>query len=119
MAVSLVELQKAEKSLREVLAMPYSDIVRDAAIQRFEFCIELAWKTLKKKMGSTSVAPKVIIREGAQQGLIADPSLWIRYIDARDMTSHTYNEDTAKSVFKTIQLFLPDLEKLRQKLEEL
>lgn len=113
-----MELQKAEKSLREVLAMPYSDVVRDAAIQRFEFCIELAWKMLKKKMGSSSVAPKAIVREGAQQGLIADPSEWIRYIDARNLTSHTYNEETARNVFETVQRFLPDLEKLRKKLEE-
>lgn len=117
MAASLVELRKAAESLKEALATPYSDLVRDAAIQRFEFCIELAWKVLKKVMGTTSVAPKAIVREAAQQGLIEDPKAWIRYIDARNKTSHTYNESVAKEVFDTLQVFMPDLETLLTRIE--
>ena len=37
----------AAARLNEVAALPESDIVRDAAIQRFEFTFELVWKTLQ------------------------------------------------------------------------
>lgn len=52
MAVSIKEYSKALLSLEEALSLPKNDIVRDATIQRFEFCIELAWKTSKKVMGT-------------------------------------------------------------------
>ena len=38
-------LQRLDESLAYDLAQP---LVVDACIQRFEFCIELTWKTLKK-----------------------------------------------------------------------
>lgn len=119
MAVSTQELTKALESLRIALATPYSDIVRDAAIQRFEFCIELSWKVLKKKMGTTSVAPKAIIREAATQGIISDPEKWLYFIDQRNLTSHTYNEDTAKKVFETVQSFYPEGLSLLEKLNSI
>ncbi|MEZ4743659.1 MAG: nucleotidyltransferase substrate binding protein [Bdellovibrionota bacterium] len=48
MAVSLEQYEKALDSLAKALQEDKNDIVRDASIQRFEFCIELAWKTAKK-----------------------------------------------------------------------
>lgn len=90
MAVSTQELSKALESLRIALESSYSDIVRDASIQRFEFCLELSWKVLKKKMGTASVAPKALIREAAAQGLIADPNLWFDFIEDRNLTPYTY-----------------------------
>lgn len=110
MAANLEQLEKATRALKEALDQPYSDIVRDATIQRFEFCVELSWKVLKKIMGTSSVAPKTIVREAAQQGLISDPELWLQFIDARNLTSHTYNEDTAKEVYEWVQKFYPALQ---------
>ena len=40
----LNDLNKALLRLDEALKQPENDFVRDAAIQRFEFCFELAWK---------------------------------------------------------------------------
>lgn len=110
MSVNLEQLEKAAKALKEALDQPYSDIVRDASIQRFEFCIELSWKVLKKVMGTTSVAPKAVVREAAQQGLITDPELWLKFIDARNLTSRTYNEEIAKEVYDWVLKFYPVLE---------
>jgi nucleotidyltransferase substrate binding protein (TIGR01987 family) len=59
----------------------------------------------------------MVVREAAQQGIIDDPQAWIRYIDARNLTSHTYNEEVAQKVFKTVQEFFPALENLLKKLE--
>ncbi len=45
MQPSYAEFEKALKALDEALREPKNSIVRDASIQRFEFCVELAWKT--------------------------------------------------------------------------
>lgn len=42
-------LTSAITRLREVLAQPEDDVTRDAAIQRFEFCFELAWKAIQER----------------------------------------------------------------------
>ena len=76
---------------KEALARPKDEFIRDSVIQRFEFCIELAWKTSKKTMGSSSTAPKEVIREMAQNLYIADISLWLKAIDERNLSSHTPN----------------------------
>jgi len=119
MAVSVQELTKALESLRIALESPYSDIVRDASIQRFEFCIELSWRTLKKKMGSSSVAPKAVLREAAAQGLVANLDIWFDFIEARNLTSLIYNEDVAKRVFETVKHFYPEALKLLTKLNSI
>jgi len=42
-------LNVAIARLREVLKQPETDVSRDAAIQRFEFCFELAWKAIQER----------------------------------------------------------------------
>ncbi len=99
MAVSLNEFEKTLLSLERALGEPESDLIRDATIQRFEFCVELAWKTAKKHMGSATPAPKQIVREMAQAGLIDDVEYWLSAIDQRNLSAHTYNEDLSKEVY--------------------
>jgi hypothetical protein len=41
------QFHQALQRLQEPLAMPYSEVVRDGVIQRFEFTFELLWKTLQ------------------------------------------------------------------------
>lgn len=86
MSVSIQEFEKALNSLKEVISIPKTDITRDAAIQRFEFCVELAWKTSKKVMGTNTSAPKQVIREMAQANYISDVQLWFDAIDKRNIT---------------------------------
>jgi len=41
--------EKALLTLEEALSRPQlDDLMRDGAIQRFEYCVELSWKTSKK-----------------------------------------------------------------------
>ena len=119
MSVSVQELEKAVNSLDEALQLYKSaadDLqkraFRDAAIQRFEFSIELSWKTSMKVLGSNTVAAKNAAREMARSNLIEDATLWINFIDCRNETSHSYDEDVAKKVFIIIQQFLPEAQAL-------
>ena len=101
--VKLDELKKALARLREALARPKDDIVRDSVIQRFEFTVELSWKVLQKQLKLSGVpdplAPKAIFREAARLGLVSDPEAWIGFVDDRNLSSHTYKEDLAEKVY--------------------
>lgn len=105
MPVSIAEYEKAVTALEQVIALPMNDVVRDATIQRFEFCVELSWKTARKVMGTQTTAPKQVIREMAQAGLIDDVQVWFDALEKRNLSSHTYNEDLANDVYSFTKAF--------------
>jgi nucleotidyltransferase substrate binding protein (TIGR01987 family) len=117
MSVSFLEFEKALISLEKAIAEQMSDIVRDATIQRFEFCIELAWKVSKKSMGTSTASPKQVIREMAQSGYIDNIDIWLQALDQRNLSVHTYSEILAKEVHAFILSFFPELKKLLVKLK--
>lgn len=119
MAVSLEELSKALVSLEEALTVEKTDISRDASIQRFEFCVELSWKSAKKVMGTSTAAPKQVIREMAQSGFIENVEFWLKSIDQRNLSSHTYNEKLAEEVYAFAESFLNPAKQLLLKLQSL
>ena len=119
MPVSLTEFSKALMALKEALAAEKNGLTRDATIQRFEFCVELAWKTSKKILDSNEVIPKQIIREMAQAKLIDDSQIWFDAIKYRNLSSHTYNETLAEEVYKFIETFYPTAKDLEEKLKKL
>ena len=112
LSFTLIEFSKALNALELAQQEPKSDIARDATIQRFEFCVELAWKSAKKIMGTSSTAPKVVIREMAQNKLISDVEFWLKAIDQRNLSSHTYREELAEQVYKFSLGFLVEGRKL-------
>lgn len=126
MSVSLTELEKAVDSLQiaiDLYQKSKSDsderkAFRDSCIQRFEYCIELSWKISMKSLGSTTQAAKPAVREMARANLINNPSEWIDFIEARNKTSHSYDEKTASEVFKTLLVFLPEVQKLLTELKK-
>lgn len=131
MSVTLEELIKATNSLKvsnellinsqqkEPLNAELHKALRDACIQRFEFCIELAWKTSVRLLGLQSRAPNPAVRDMAQNQLIDDPQIWFDFLAARNKTSHTYDEDIAIEVFREIGRIIPELDKLISRLEKL
>lgn len=116
---TLTEFVKALSSLEKALNEPKSEIVRDATIQRFEFCVELAWKSAKRIMGTSTSAPKSVIREMAQNQLIDQVDFWLRAIDQRNLSSHTYKEELAEQVYHFAVQFLPEAKALLQRLEKI
>jgi nucleotidyltransferase substrate binding protein (TIGR01987 family) len=118
MVLQSAEFAKAVAALGRALSLPEDDITRDASIQRFEFCVELAWKVSKRWLGTDTSAPKQVIREMGQAGLIADVELWLEAIDQRNLSPHTYNEDLAREVDDFASRFLPELQTLETRVHE-
>lgn len=110
------ELEKALKALELALAAPKTDLTRDASIQRFEFTVELSWKTAKKIMGAQTQAPKGVIREMAQSAYIEDIDIWLKAIDMRNLSSRTYKEKLANEVYDFAVQFAPQVSLLLTKL---
>jgi len=136
MSLELESLQKAINSLKavlgkaddEALASRIDDITRYAikasAIQNFEFTYELCWKFMKRwlenAMGNTyvdGVSRRELYRIAAEHQLIKDVDQWMIYHKARNLTSHTYNEDWAEEVFQIAKTFAVDAEKLLHQIE--
>ena len=124
-SVSVAEFEKALFSLKEAMPMYESEndlkiktLMRDAVIQRFEFSCELSWKIAMKIIGLNPVAPKPAIRELARAGLISKPELWFDFIDARNKSSHSYDEDIAIQILSQIRVFIPEAELLLEALKQ-
>jgi nucleotidyltransferase substrate binding protein (TIGR01987 family) len=121
-SLSFAEIEKALSSLERALAQPENEYIRDAAIQRFEYTFELAWKLAKKALqiqGLVSQAPRTVIRDSAQQGWLSDAEAWMKFLDDRNLTSHTYNEKTAQQVYETSRAFAPACKLLIEALKKL
>lgn len=118
--ISLSRLEMALDSLKRGFKENPSELERDGLIQRFEYSVELCWKTSKKVLfanGIDSDTPKNIIRELAQLGWIDNPEVWIDYVNKRNETSHIYNEEVAQRIFAVIKPFIADADKLFKTLE--
>ena len=93
-------------------------LYRDGLIQRFEFTVELAWKSIKEYLedqGSTTpiATPRAVLKEAFAAGIIQDADEWNKIITARNITSHVYDEKTAEDVAAQIcNDFLPLLKAL-------
>lgn len=79
-----------------------SQIIVDAMIQRFEFCVELSWKLLKDYLKYENVgdfnSPRSVIKEAYQMRLISEGELWLDMLEDRNLTSHTYDEIVANTI---------------------
>src|SRR5579872_5624048 len=74
---------------------PLNDLEKEGTIQRFEYTVELAWKTLKDYLEEsgvqlTSVTPKSVVKAAFAARLIPDGQLWIDILEKRNLLSHKY-----------------------------
>ncbi|GAB6063268.1 HI0074 family nucleotidyltransferase substrate-binding subunit [Deferrisoma palaeochoriense] len=102
--VHLDIVEQALATLEEALALPLTPIVRDAAIQRFEYTFELGWKLFRKVArveGIEAASPRQAIRAAHQLGLIDAADVWLELLHDRNRTSHTYISRTAEQVYES------------------
>lgn len=102
----LTVARQALGTLQEVLLVEHpSRVERDAAIQRFEYTCEAAWKAAQRYLleqeGVAVGSPKGSIRASREVGLLSDEqaALGLEMIDDRNLTVHTYNEQLAEDIY--------------------
>ena len=123
-AVKIEQLRNALSRLEEAIAeyrQTGSSAVRDGAIQRFEFCAELAWKATQDYMQAQGYldvhSPKAVMRKAYAEHIITDEAGWLALLDARNQTSHLYDDEVASAVYQAIEgTYLPLLRALSEKL---
>ncbi len=109
------QLNNALNQLESVVQEPVQNnrIQIDATIHRFEFCIELFWKSLKKKLflehKIEANSPKLVLQHAYALKLIDNEKMWISMLDDRNLTSHTYKQALADEIYERIKKYAPFL----------
>lgn len=101
-----------------------SGLEEQGMIQAFEYTHELAWKMtkdfLQEKGNNDLYGSKDTTRLAFKLGIIENGEVWMDMIKSRNLTSHTYNEDTAKDIVADIKnRYFPEFEKIKMKFEAL
>lgn len=100
----------------------YNELERQGLIQAFEYCYELAWKTLQDIIddrGFVGIAgPRPVLQKAFELGLISNGNEWMQMVKSRNATVHTYDEQKASEIISIVrsqyhQLFV-ELEKRLQ-----
>jgi nucleotidyltransferase substrate binding protein (TIGR01987 family) len=84
-----------------------SDLEQQGLIQGFEFTFDLAWKTLQDylrhhKRPNDNGGPNVIIEQALADGIIKGDEVWKAMKKSRDLTSHSYDGETADDIAENI-----------------
>ena len=96
-----------EKAIEAYQKRSDDTLYRDGLIQRFEFTVELAWKSLKEYMEDQGAvlsisSPRAVLKEAYAMGFISDAEEWNKILTARNLTSHVYKEETAETIAEQI-----------------
>ena len=121
--------KKALAQLRSAVALSeereLSLLEKQGLIQAFEYTHELAWKTIKdflKYRGATEqiYGSKDATRQAFGVRLITDGDIWMQMIRSRNLTSHTYDEETVEAIVDLILgSYVFAFEALEKKLSEI
>jgi nucleotidyltransferase substrate binding protein (TIGR01987 family) len=124
----LDDFERALKRLEDSLNKdPHlDDLYLDGTIKRFEFVFELSWKLMKGYLEYNGIevsSPRESFRQSFKNSLLEDAAKWIKMMENRNRTSHTYNLDTAWEIYGEIKeeyiyLFKEFYEIIKLKIEE-
>jgi len=105
-----VNFNKALAQLEDAVTLSkqreLSRLEKQGVIQAFEFTHELAWNVLKdylEDQGEQNIrGSKDATRYAFKVDLVSDGELWMAMIQSRNVSSHTYDEETAEALFIAI-----------------
>lgn len=136
MPLELTNLRNSIQSLTDLLEVAENDTrmgqfteverngIRAGVIQNFEVTYELAWKLMARWLNTyigTGIADGItrrqLFRLAAESHLIHDVDQWMQHHEARNTTSHIYDEEKAAWVYQETREFVHDARYLLQVLD--
>lgn len=105
----LLKIQNFEKALdrlKEAVNSAKDDLDKDGVIQRFEFTVELLWKTLKailEYQGLECYSPRSCIKEAFKSKIIDDDEIILDMLEDRNLSSHVYDDEVSRKIFERIK----------------
>jgi nucleotidyltransferase substrate binding protein (TIGR01987 family) len=96
--------------------------IRDSTIKRFEFSVDIFWKTLKDVLEVhhkiNTASPKTVAKESFSQKIISQDEFHILedMIDCRNNTSHRYNEEMAEDTSEEIHHYYTFMNSIKDQL---
>lgn len=119
---AIKKLERAFSRLDKAIKIARDDLDKDGVIQRFEFTVELLWKTLKIVLEYNKVecySPRDCIKKAFRYALIEDDEILLDMLDDRNRSSHIYDEKTSEEIFKRIkEVYVNLIGKILKNLEE-
>jgi nucleotidyltransferase substrate binding protein (TIGR01987 family) len=114
-----------KRALDEFARDNSNEFVRDACIQRFEYCYDMAVKMIKRHLKLTEDDPSAIeamsaqdrIRRAYDVGILLHSwDIWWQFRDDRAATSHGYNLERALEIIAKIPAFYTEVNHLARAL---
>jgi nucleotidyltransferase substrate binding protein (TIGR01987 family) len=118
------QLEQALKKWKQALDAPFSDLSRDASIQRYEFSFELLWKVVKKYLkeieGFECNSPKSCFREVRMTLEMNEDDIetCISMTEDRNLSVHTYSEEMANSLYAKLPEYVRVSKLIAKKIKE-
>ena len=100
--------KRALAQLTKFMVRPsLNELEEQGLVQSFEYTHELAWKVQKDFLESQGVTDlfgsRNVAREAFRTGLIKNGELWMKMIESRNLTSHTYHEEVTQKIIQAVK----------------
>ena len=117
-------LERLSKAVDLSQERPLTDLEKQGLIQAFEFTHELAWNVMKDfaayQENYEIYGSRDASREAFKQGLVNGGHIWMKMIESRNKTSHTYDEETAEEiVLDVINSYIVAFVEFKAKMQQL
>ncbi len=102
------------------------ETIKAGVIQNFGFTYEQCWKFMKRWLEDNvnpesvdGISRRELYRMSVENKLISKFEKWMEFHRARNLTSHTYDVQTAEKVFDTALQFLPYAKDFLERMEKI
>lgn len=116
-------LDRVYKLLSEALQngpSALSALEKEGVILRFEYSLELAWKTVKDYLEEggriiSPVTPRQVLKDAFAAKILSDGQVWIDMVDHRNLLSHSYDLAVFEKAVEDIDArYLPAMASLHE-----
>ena len=93
---------------------------KEGVVQRFEYTLELAWRTVKDYLEASgwvfaTVTPRQVLKDAFGSKIVADGQVWTDMLNHRNLLSHTYDSAAFEEAVDAVaERYLPALQALRR-----